>query len=261
MKMKTLHFLLLMFAIIWRLTFCELSAFSCPLTEETAKAYLGKPWISNPLAENSPPGLDCTTYVEEVLAEMYEDPGMALNLIRQKDGVSGFFNRNHFMEEMWIPNAVRQGIIAPIILPGMLESSMEVDLAEWYRDNPEVISKDAAYYQQANAQMRFTASIPYMPTDQINGTLLKKLPDEMVVFFLRRYPESPYRWLLNKNAVMVTHMGLLFGGHRLYHASYEQKQVITEDFSGYLQAHSGVCGAAFYEITRDYGPVPLQDLQ
>ncbi|MCL2010078.1 MAG: DUF1460 domain-containing protein [Synergistaceae bacterium] len=238
----------MMFVTMWGLGLCESPAFSRPLTEDTAEAYLGRPWVSHPLAESSPPGLDCTTYVGEALAERYENPGVALNYIRYKDGAPGFFNRNHFMEEMWIPNALRNGIIAPITLPGASESSMEVDLAEWYRDNPEIVVKDAAYYAQANAQKRFTVSIPYISAAQVNEELLKKLPEETVVFFLRRYPESPYRWLLNDNAVMVTHMGFLFGGRRLYHASYGQKQVIREDFSGYLQAHPGVRGVAFYEI-------------
>ena len=209
-SMRILHILLLMFVVLWRIASCESPAFSRPLTEETAEAYLGKPWISHPLAESSPPGLDCTTYVEEVLAERYENPGMALNHIRYKDGRTGFFNRNHFMEEMWIPNALRHGFIASITLPGTTESSMDVDLAEWYRDNPEITVKDAAYYHQANAQGRFTASIPYTPTARIDEALLKRLPEETVVFFLRRYSKAPYRWLLNQNAVMVTHMGFLF---------------------------------------------------
>jgi hypothetical protein len=226
------------------------------MTEDIAKGYLGKSYVSHPLAENAPPGVDCTTYVEEVLARKYKKPSMALNYIRHKDGGTGFFNRNHFMEEMWIPNALCNGVIAAITLPDTSESSMEVDLAEWYKDNPEIDAKDAAYYKQANEQKPFTASISYVPTARINDALLESLPEETVVFFLRRYPEPPYLWLLNKNATMVTHMGFLFGGSRLYHASYRQKQVIMEDFSGYLRAHPGVCGVAFYEITS-----PSQNFQ
>ena len=127
--MKTLHVLLLVFLLMWCIAHCESSAFSRPSTEDIAEAYLGKPWVSHPLAESSPSGFDCTTYVEDVLAERYENPKMVLNRIRYKDGGSGFFNRNHFMEEMWIPNALRHGFIAPIILAGTAESSMDVDLA------------------------------------------------------------------------------------------------------------------------------------
>ena len=250
-KMKILHVLPMIFVLMLRLAPSESPAFSRPLAENTAKAYLGKPWVSRPLAESSPSGFDCTTYVEEALAERYEDPDTALNYIRYKDGRIDFFNRHHFMEEMWIPNAVGHGIIAPITLPGAAESSIEVDLAEWYRGNPEIVAKDAAYYRQANAQRRFTASIPYMPAARINEALLKRLPGETIVFFLRRYSKSPYRWLLNKNAVMVTHMGFLFDGRRLYHASSAQKRVTIEDFSTYLRVHCGICGVAFYEITEN----------
>lgn len=246
--MKILDVLFMIFLVICRAAPCEPAVFTRPLTEDTAKAYLGKPWIPNPLAESSPSGFDCTTYVEEVLAEGYENPDMALNLIRYKDGKVGFFNRNHFMEEMWIPNALKHRFIARITLAGMAESSMDVDLSAWYKDNPEITVKDEVYYHQANEQKRFTASIPYIPAARINKSLLKMLPDETVVFFMKRYSHTPYQWLLNENAVMVTHMGFLFGGHRLYHASSARKKVIMEDFSGYLKAHSGFCGAAFYEI-------------
>jgi hypothetical protein len=246
--MKKQYILFLMFALMWQLLFCKPSVFSHPLTEDIAKKHLGKPWVSHPLARNSPTGFDCTTYVEEVLAERYENPGLALNRIRYKDDGTGFFNRNHFMEEMWIPNALRHGIIAPVILSGASESSMEVDLAEWYRDNPEIVIKDNAYHHLANVQRRFTASISYIPTTRINEVLLDGLPEETVVFFLGCYYKTPYRWLLNENAVMVTHMGFLFGGHRLYHASFIQKQVVSENLTMYLLDHPYVCGFVFYEI-------------
>jgi len=246
--LKKLHFLLFLYIAIWRLAFCESTAFSYSTTEDTAKAYLGVPWAANPLAENSSPGFDCTTYVEEVLAERYENPEMALNRIRYRDGRTGFFNRNHFMEEMWIPNALKHMIIATIILPDESESLMEVDLAEWFKDNPEIAVKDEAYLHEASAQRRFTASIPYIQVDRINEQSLSMLPEETVVFFLRQYSKTPYKWLLNNNAIMVTHMGFLFDGHRLYHASSKQKQIISEDFSGYLRENPGVYGVAFYKI-------------
>jgi hypothetical protein len=248
--MRKLNLLLLVFVIIWRLLLCESPVLSYSFTEETAKAYLSKPWISNPLAENSPLGFDCTTYVEAVLAERYENPSYALNLIRNKNGNTGFFNRNHFMEEMWIPNALKHGFIASIILPGESKSLMEVDLAQWFKDNPEIVDKDESYYHQANAQEEFTASISYIPVNRINEALLKNLPEETVVFFLRRYSKRPYRWLLNENPVMVTHMGLLFGSDRLYHASSESKQILKENLTGYLRSHPNFCGVAFYKITE-----------
>jgi hypothetical protein len=187
--------------------------------------------------------------VEEVLASRQENPDAVLNSIRYADGRVGFFSRNHFMEGMWIPNAQKLGIITPIIMPGAVESLIEIDLAAWYGDNPEIIVKDAEYNLQANSQERFTASIPYMPIDQITEELLSKLPEETIVFFLKRYAKTRYRWLLNENAVIITHMGFLFGGCRIYHASSTQKRVTMEDFSKYVRANYGICGAAFYEIT------------
>ena len=253
MKKTTLVFLcvcmlLVLLAGIFQPALCTPAEFSRLSTEDIAKTYLGKRWVANPLAENSTNGVDCTTYVEEVLAERYDNPDMVLNYIRYRDGIAGFFNRNHFMEEMWIPNAQKYGIIAPIALPDTSNSLMKVNLAEWYRVNPEIISKDAAYYREADVQGQFTASIPYIQSGRIDEQFLKTLPEETVVFFLRRYPKPPYQWLLNENAVMVTHMGFLFDGQRLYHASSRQKQVISEDFSGYLLANPGICGVMFYKM-------------
>jgi hypothetical protein len=233
--------------VICQFLFCTQSL-SRTLTEDIAKEFLGKLYVHHPLALKSPEGFDCTTFVEEVLAKRYINPVTALDLIRFKDGISGFFDRNHFMEEMWIPNALKHGIIAPVELPGVAKSSIMVDLAEWYRQNPEIVSKDAEYYQQANEQVQFTSSISYIPANRINKALLKKLPEETVVFTLRRYSKPPYKWLLNNNAIMITHMGLLFNGNRFYHASLKQKRVIVEDFSDYLQDNPTIHGAAFYAI-------------
>ena len=248
-KIRLLRISILVFTVMLQLAFCWTPAFSRSSTEYIAGTYLGQPWISSPLAENSSPGFDCTTYVEKVLSERHENPDAALDLIRYRDGMAGFFNRNHFMEEMWIPNAQKHGFIAAVTLPGAAKSLMKVDLAEWYRSNPEIIQKDEAYYHAANSHKRFSASISYVPAGLIDEKLLEALPGEVVVFIMKRYPKPPYRWLLNKNAVMVTHMGLLFGGCHMYHASSLRKEVIMEDFLGYLRANRSVYGVAFYEIT------------
>ncbi|GHV45579.1 hypothetical protein FACS1894204_05080 [Synergistales bacterium] len=216
--------------------------------EDIAKAYIGKPYAARPLAKTAPSGFDCTTYVETVLTEGRTDPGAALNLIRYSGGEAGFFTRNHFMENMWIPNAVRHGFISPITLPGADKSSIDVDLAEWYLTNPEVADKDAAYIAQALERERFTASIAYVPVSRLTDALLTELPGETVVFFLRRFSAPPYPWLRNSDAVMVTHMGLLFGARRLYHASSARRRVVAEDFLEYLKANRGVYGVALYGV-------------
>jgi hypothetical protein len=229
--------------------------FASSALEDGAKAHIGKPYVASPLAQAAsaqaaPYGFDCTTYVETVLTEGYTDPDAALNLIRYDDGEVGFFTRNHFMENMWIPNAVRHGFISPIALADTDESFIDVDLAEWYLTNPEIADKDAAYCREARTRGRFGASVSYVPVSLINDILLADLPDETVVFFLRTLVKPPFPWLRNDNAVMITHMGLLFGGRRFYHASSARRGVAVEDFSEYLKINSGVCGVAFYKVTR-----------
>ncbi|GHV37346.1 hypothetical protein FACS1894187_13830 [Synergistales bacterium] len=229
---------------------CAVSA--SPLTlEDRANMYIGKTYVANPLAKAASNGFDCTTYVETVLTEGYADPDIALNLIRYRDGEVGFFTRNHFMENMWIPNAVKHGFISPIAFADTDKSSIYVDATQWYLDNPEIAEpdKDAAYCRQARKQGWFRASVYYVPVSRINDILLADLSDGTVVFFLRTVVKPP-RWLRNDNAVMITHMGLLFGGSRLYHASSARREVAVEDFLGYLKTNSGVRGVAFYKVTR-----------
>jgi hypothetical protein len=96
--MKILHILFMMIMIICQMAAYESPAFSRHLTEDTAKTYLGKPYVSYPLREISPSGFDCTTFVEEVLASRQENPDAVLNSIRYADGGVGFFSRNHFMD-------------------------------------------------------------------------------------------------------------------------------------------------------------------
>jgi hypothetical protein len=215
--------------------------------EKTALSLLGAPYTASPLAEGALPGFDCVTLVEAALAAGRGDPDKALDRIRYRDGEAGFFTRNHFMENMWIPNAVKHGFIASLDLPGAAESFLSVDLAEWYLSNREIPEKDEEYLRQARSQKPFTASIACVPAARIDETLLASLPGETVVFFLRRFPSPPYRWLLHDDTVMVTHMGLLLNG-RLVHASPARGKVVAENFLMYLKRRTPLYGAAFYEI-------------
>ncbi|GHS94873.1 hypothetical protein AGMMS50276_08590 [Synergistales bacterium] len=249
MTIKLLRAVSFFLALSLGLAACEARA-SFVALEDRARAHIGEPYVASPLTQDAPHGFDCTTYVETVLSEGYADVYAALNLIRYRDGEIGFFTRNHFMENMWIPNALRHGFIEEIVLADVDKSSIDIDLAEWYLANPETKDKNTAYIGQARKQERFTAHVSYLPVSRINNISPGRLPAQAVVFFLRRYPAPRYSWLRNDNAVMITHMGLLFGGARLYHASSARRAVAVEDFLAYLRTNRGVYGVAFYRVTR-----------
>ena len=95
-------------------------------------AFLGAPYISDPLGEGVVPdndpiirfdAFDCTTFVETSLAG---GDAQKLNKIRYRDGVPNFINRNHFIETDWnedyhnplsaLPIEVQQNRKAPVCL-------------------------------------------------------------------------------------------------------------------------------------------------
>ena len=97
--MKLLYFILL-----------PLICVACSRTHYIGEEYLGKPYLLDPLGEESAPdtdplirfdAFDCTTFVETALADGAVDK---LTKIRYKNGKIGFINRNHFIETEWLPN-------------------------------------------------------------------------------------------------------------------------------------------------------------
>ena len=97
--------------------------------EAVSERFLGTPYRLGPLGEG-PKGefdreplrdfheVDCTTYVEQVMALALE-PDLrkaerVLQRIRYKDGRVGYETRNHFPEVDWIPNNVKAGFLRDI---------------------------------------------------------------------------------------------------------------------------------------------------
>ena len=77
---------------------------------DVGAGYLGARYILDPLGEadgyDSDPlvrydAFDCTTFVETVLADGDE---RRLSVIRYRDGVVAWENRNHFIETDWLNN-------------------------------------------------------------------------------------------------------------------------------------------------------------
>ncbi|MCL2673655.1 MAG: DUF1460 domain-containing protein, partial [Alphaproteobacteria bacterium] len=192
---------------------------------------------------------DCTTYVETVLANIRPgNPVDNMVLIRYADGQIDFFKRNHFMENMWIPNALKHGFISRIPLRNQRPSFLKVDLAEWYLKNPEVLdAQDSEFQAIARRQRPFTASVPYVPSRLVNRAYLDRLYDDILVFFFKcgTRPVIPGQ---KDDFVMITHMGILVNKTDLYHASRTAGRVKAEDFMEYLRSNPDICGVSFYKI-------------
>lgn len=92
-------------------------------------AFLGVPYVIDPLGEGpgAQPdpdpivrydGVDCVTYVEEVLAlsqaSSLDDATAVLQKIRYLGDAVAYTDRNHFMESEWIPSNIRKGFVKDV---------------------------------------------------------------------------------------------------------------------------------------------------
>ncbi len=227
--------------------------------------YLGKPYLANPLGEGekSPyapmplyrdDGFDCTTYVETVLANTGTNSESnnlheRMALLRYVDGKIDFFSRAHLMEYHWIPNAIKYKFIVPYELEQTIKTDFNLNLRQWYLNNKSVKNKDELYLRRAKLQTtNARAHIAYIPTKHINKAFIKKLPDFMVVFFIKRLPAKSWEGQ-NEEQSLITHMGLL-KNEKLYHASKSNKNVVKVDLLDYLNSNQSFIGVSFYKVLQ-----------
>src|SRR5262245_3110296 len=100
-----------------------------PRLEAVSEAYLGRPYVADPLGEGPESrfdrdpltrtdGFDCTTFIETVIAAARscneETYRTQMNLIRYRDGVVDFWSRNHFTEVDWAPSGIRHGFFRDV---------------------------------------------------------------------------------------------------------------------------------------------------
>jgi len=216
--------------------------------ESAAEKYIGAPYVLGPLGEGATApydadplkrtdAFDCLTFVETVLSDAR---GMDLQKIRYFDRRVDWFNRNHWTETEWIPNAKMLGLIRPVDFGAAAKTHAIVDLKKWYRT--EIPHPAGAHDRKIIESARsFQMSVPYVPRDNITPELLAGMPHDALVFFIRCDVKNPV-----VRGDMISHTGFLFGGRDLMHAG-EKKGVERIDLLEYLSAHK-FCGVAFYEV-------------
>lgn len=260
MKKKKIVLFLLLLAFPFPVTAAPVAV----RTEELAALYLDKPYRSDPLGEGKngiydkdplirEDAFDCVTYVELILAlkatdgEKGKDLQDILNLIRYQGGTIDFFKRNHFMEEHWIKNALKYDIIrAYPQTVGTENAVLKVDFPQWYKERIEQKKAlDAKDMRRIKGEKPFETTSPYVPASELTEDFLKKQPVKAVVFLIKcDLDEGPIK------GDMITHMGLLFHGRDLYHASKEMGKVVKVDFKRYMEEHSSFCGLMLYEVVK-----------
>ncbi len=197
--------------------------------EEVSRRFLGTPYKLGPLGEGSSgrfdrlplysfQAVDCTTFVEEVMAlsldaDLHHALTVTLQRIRYKDGRIGYQSRNHFPESDWLPNNIAAGYLQDITrdVAGPLTrlATKRISKRAWYlakttADLEGFSGATAAEKQQALARWRALAShytdqvstLPYVPVADLPG-VLAKIPSGTIANLVRAdLPDKP---------VMISH--------------------------------------------------------
>lgn len=184
-----------------------------------------------------PEKLDCTTYVETVVAlsrsALPKDVFHRILEIRYRDGQPSFPSRNHFVEADWIPNNQKSQVLSDITLSVAAASKVQSRIeqhtlhrGEWIRAQMlrEGLGRGVASSSNEVTDVR----IPYLPLEGIEN-VMGHIPNGTIVNFVRE--KSP------RHPVLVSHQGLLIrasdGQVMLRHASTGGR-VRTEALVNYL---------------------------
>lgn len=133
------------------------------------KTFLGTPYVAKTLEIGDKEslvinfqGLDCTTYVENVLAfglllknneTSIEDFANALEEIRYKDGeLNGYPSRLHYFSE-WLANNEKKGFLKIVTAEiGGIESAKDIHFMSTHRDLYPFLSDDKNYQKIQNSE-------------------------------------------------------------------------------------------------------------
>lgn len=203
--------------------------------------FLGTPYLLGPLGEG-PSGdfdrlplyrfdaVDCTTFVEEVMALSLDSDldhalSVTLQRIRYKNGAIGYESRNHFPELDWLPNNIAAGYLQDITRgvagPLAKEATKTISKRDWYLakttadlqgfDNAGVAERQqalaqwkglAAHYQDA------IATIPYVAVADI-PSIMSRIPSGAVANLVRAdRPDKPI--LISHQVLLIQESGTLY---------------------------------------------------
>jgi len=198
---------------------------ACAHNATIGEKYLGKPYLFDPLGEES--GIDtdplirfdvfdCTTFVETVLAD---DDVEELNKIRYKNGKIGFKNRNHFIESEWIPNNSNlvQNVSAKYGKTAI--RTVKINRAAWMK---------RVHHIDDSTPIK-TVQLEYIPYENL-GTI--KVDKPIIALFAFR--ENSKIKAKTGTDLAVHHMGFLLPNGMLRHASSSRGGVVDTDFAEYV---------------------------
>lgn len=110
--------------------------------DRLSSQYIGKPYISNPLNDSDRriryDGFDCLTYVETIIAFSRKASEKnilgVMDQIRYKDGGVGFVRRHHIVEQSWIPENIKKGLVKDVTERYAQQMQIQLHHAESFAD-------------------------------------------------------------------------------------------------------------------------------
>lgn len=202
-------------------------------------------------------GMDCTTYVENVMAmtlagrkenPTYEDFKEELQRIRYRDGIiDGYSSRLHYISD-WIGNNKKMSIIEDVTCslggipfsPNLSYMSTHPQSYPALRDNPQEIQRIKEIEEAVNQD----TTLCFIPKSQIKK-IEANLRDGDILFFTTSI-----------SGLDVQHAGIAYrhhGNQTFYHASSRSKKVIIEPgtLDEYCNKSKTITGIIVVRLKKD----------
>ncbi len=223
-----------------------------------AQHFLGTPYVANTLDEAEEEALvvhfdklDCTTFVETVLALVLTDKGeertfdaykRALQFIRYRDGkIDGYASRLHYFSD-WIRNNGQKEVVYECTsrLPFAASYVMTLDFMSTHSDSyPMMKGKLDLIRRMEEVEKDWKeVTVAYLPKEKLNA-----IPEESGI-----YNGDILAITTNIKGLDVVHVGFaVWVGEKLHllHASSAKKEVILDpqslyEYSKNKKVHTGV---------------------
>lgn len=223
-----------------------------------ARKFLGKPYVAYTLDQElterlviNTEGLDCTTYVENVIAlavcarqhlTSFADFCKILSHVRYVDGKVSYSTRQHYFT-YWITDNLKESLISDIELP-------PAPLSQKRKPKVDYMTTHVASYKMLNAHKEWLSDIKQME-EKVNATTFAFIPKSQLKDsgkYQKYIKDGDIIGIVtNKAGLDISHVGFAVwhkGQLHLMNASSLHKKVVDEPMTlyQYLQKQTSSAG-------------------
>ncbi|TNE72946.1 DUF1460 domain-containing protein [bacterium] len=229
--------------------------------EQIALTFIDKPYVAHTLEVTADTSLvinllnvDCTTYVEYVLATFFayqkiENPSFedfkdVLEFIRYRDGKrDGYPSRLHYYSE-WLDNNQKKGLIKRVESQFFKPKSINLDFMSTHRESYEHLADDANFEAIKQTEKSFKPTLFVLPKATISEAESVLKHGDLIAL------------VATIKGIDVTHTGFIYkknGVSHLLHASSKSNKVEISEKSlkDYIKNTKSVEGILVYRFLND----------